>query len=93
MSPFLPHSDAPTNGAFSATTARIALPRPGVAVRIAWEGGAGWIRFGDETVTVTDLDGIRLPVADGVEVLRCPPVATHLAYKGCAINLVAGDGL
>lgn len=93
--PFLPHADVPVNGALSANSARVALPRVGgsVAVRIAWEGGTGYIRFGGSDVTVSATDGIRLPASTGVEVLRCPGEASHLAYMGCSINLVSGDGL
>lgn len=95
MRAFTPYPDAPVNGVGGPTSARIQLPRPGgsVDVRIAWEGGAGWIRFGDETVEVSDADGMRLPTESGVEVLRVPTTATHLAYIGPSINLVAGDGL
>lgn len=93
--PFLPHADAPVNGAHSVTSNRVPLPRVGgsVAVRIAWEGGTGYIRFGGSDVEVSAADGIRLPASAGVEVLRCPGEASHLAYMGCAVNLIAGDGV
>lgn len=92
--PFLPHADAPVNGELSVESARLQLPRTGggVAVRIAWEGGTGYIKFGDSTVTVSDSTGLRLPASTGVEILRVGS-ATHIAYMGCAVNLAAGDGL
>ena len=94
MSPFVPHSDAPVSGVQSAPSARLALPtRSPAAIRIAWESGAGYIRFGDSAVTVDSTNGIRLPSAVGVEVMRVPTSATHLAYMGCAIQLVAGEGV
>jgi len=98
MSPFLPHSDAPVNGAYQATTTTIALPRSGSgngAVRIAWSSGTlGYIRFvSGAQGTVSNTTGILLPSSAGVEIMRVPSDATHIAYMGCSLNLVAGDGV
>lgn len=92
--PFLPHiPHLVVNGAASAASARVQLPRIDGAVRIAWEGATGNIAFGDSSVEASSSTGLRLPASSGVEVLSVPPGATHLAYIGPAINVVAGDGV
>lgn len=92
--PFLPHiPHLVVNGAASAVSARIQLPRTDGVVRIAWEGAVGHIAFGGSTIDVSASTGLHLPASSGVEVLSVPSGATHLAYIGPAINVVAGDGL
>lgn len=92
--PFLPHiPHLVVNGAASAVSARVQLPRTDGAVRIAWEGAVGNIAFGDLAIEVSASAGLRLPASTGVEVLSVPPGATHLAYIGPAISIVAGDGV
>lgn len=92
--PFLPHiPHLVVNGAATAVSARIQLPRTDGTVRIAWEGAVGNIAFGDSAIEASSSTGLRLPASSGVEVLSVPSGATHLAYIGPAISVVAGDGV